>query len=169
MPLVAHAEALFDRVLAAFAAAGALLVAAMALSITINVVLRNAGAPTLLGLLDLIEYGLLAVTFLAAPWVLAKNAHVAVDLIPSILPPRAARVLVRVVACIGFAVSAVLLRYSAEAMLASAARGSMIRQAFVFPEWWVLAIMPLGLALICLEFLRQIARPPAAERPATGL
>lgn len=161
--------ALFDRVLGAAAAVSATIIAAIAILISVNVVLRNAAGTTLYGLLDAVEYGLLAATFLGAPWVLAKNAHVTVDLITAALPRRIARPLARVMAALGLVVSAVFLVYAVEAALASAARGSMIRTAFVIPEWWVLCAAPAGFALICLEFLRQILSPPEPGRPDAGL
>ncbi len=162
-------DAAFDRLLTALAALAAAIFGAMALLISVNVVLRNLGLPTLFGLLDAVEYGLLAATFLAAPWVLARNAHVTIDLVTAALPQAAARRAARAAACIGLAVSGTVAVYGAEAALASAARGSMVRTALVFPEWWALAIVPVAFALIALEFLRQIVRPPALSRTASGL
>jgi len=162
-------ERLFDGVLAALAGVAAAIFGATALLISLNVVLRGTGAATIVGLLDAVEYGLLAATFLAAPWVLARHAHVTVDLVTAALPARLARPLARLVAVAGFAVSAVFLRYAAAAMLVSAERASMIRTAFTIPEWWLLAIAPVAFLLICLEFLRQAIRPAAGAPPAPGL
>lgn len=159
----------FDRLLGAFAALAAAILGATALLISLNVILRNAAGTTIFGLLDAVEYGLLAATFLAAPWVLARNAHVTVDLLTAALPERAARRLARAVALLGFAIAAVFLRYALEAAWASAARGSMIRTAFVIPEWWVLSVAPAAFLLICVEFLRQAVRPADRGRGPTGL
>jgi TRAP-type C4-dicarboxylate transport system permease small subunit len=154
----------FDALLRACAWIAAAIFGATALAITLNVILRNTAGTTIFGLLDVVEYGLLAATFLAAPWVLAKHAHVTVDLVTAALPTAIARPLARVTALIGFAVSAVFLWYAVEAAVASAARGSMIRTSFVVPEWWALSAAPLGFALICLEFLRQAIHPPLGAR-----
>lgn len=154
----------FDALLRAFAVLAAAIFGATAVAITLNVILRNTAGTTIFGLLDVVEYGLLAATFLAAPWVLAQSAHVAVDLVTAALPTAVARPLARVTALVGFAVSAVFLWYAVEAAMTSAARGSMIRTALVVPEWWALSAAPLGFALICIEFLRQAADPPAGAR-----
>lgn len=160
---------LFDRIIGAFAALAAAIFGATAVLIAINVVLRNTSHSTIFGLLDAVEYGMLAATFFAAPWVLAKHAHVTVDLVTAGLPSAAARPIARAIALLGFAVSAIFLRYATEAALVSAERSSMIRTAFVIPEWWVLAIAPVSFVLICIEFLRQAARPADPKREASGL
>jgi TRAP-type C4-dicarboxylate transport system permease small subunit len=152
-------NAAFDALLKFFAGIAGVIFALTALSISVNVVLRNTAGTTIFGLLDAVEYGLLAATFLAAPWVLWKHAHVTVDLLTASLKPAVARPLARAVAVLGFVVSAVFLWYAVEAAMVSAARGSMIRTAFVVPEWWALSAAPLGFVLICIEFLRQAVRP----------
>ncbi|NRG17773.1 TRAP transporter small permease [Rhizobiales bacterium] len=159
----------FDRLLVALAALAGAIFAAIALLIPVNVVLRNAFDTSIYGLLDAIEYGLLAATFLAAPWVLAKNAHVTVDLLVSSLRPGARRIADMAVNLMGAAVSAVFLWYALEALGLSYSRGSMIRTAFIIPEWWTLTVAPLSMALIFVEFLRKLARPASGQRAATGL
>lgn len=163
-------DRLFDRLLLAFAWAAAAVFAATALLIPVNVLLRNGFGTSIYGLLDLIEYGLLGATFLAAPWVLARNAHVSVDLLTSALPAGGQKLCEALANLIGLAVSAVFLRYAVEAMLVSMSRGSMVRTAFIFPEWWVLTVAPLSMALIVVEFLRRLLRRPAVRgRRLTGL
>lgn len=163
-------DRLFDRVLLALAWLAAAIFAAIALAIPVNVVLRNGFGTAIYGLLELIEYGLLAATFLAAPWVLAKNAHVSVDLVVSALGPGWRRLFEALANLTGAAVSAVFLWYALEAAARSMARGSMVRASFIFPEWWLLSIAPLAMALILVEFLRRLLRPAAAgDRRLMGL
>jgi tripartite ATP-independent transporter DctM subunit len=40
----------------------------------------------------------------------------------------------------------------------------MIRTSFVIPEWWVLSVMPLAMALMMIEFLLRFRRGITAER-----
>ncbi len=163
-------DRLFDRLLLALAWVAAAIFAATALAIPVNVVLRNGFGMAIYGLLELIEYGLLAATFLAAPWVLAKNAHVSVDLVVSTLGPGWRRLFEALANLIGAAISAVFLWYAFEAAARSMARGSLVRASFVFPEWWLLSIAPVAMALILVEFLRRLLRPAsAAGRRLTGL
>ena len=61
-------------------------------------------------------------------------------------------------ALLGAALALIFLYYSLEATLVSAARGSMVRQTLVFPEWWALAVMPFSMAFIAIEFVRRALR-----------
>jgi TRAP-type C4-dicarboxylate transport system permease small subunit len=158
----------FDWALRLFAWAAAAAFGLTAALISVNVALRNFAGTTIYGLLDAVEYGLLAATFLGAPWVLSQGAHVTVDLVTAALPARRAAALARATAAVGFVISAVFLWYALEAATTSAARGSMIRTSFVIPEWWVLSIAPVAFALIAAEFLRQTIRP-AGRGGHTGL
>jgi TRAP-type transport system small permease protein len=40
----------------------------------------------------------------------------------------------------------------------------MIRTSFVIPEWWVLSVMPLAMALMTIEFVLRFWRGITAER-----
>lgn len=162
-------NAWFDAVLRLGAWFAAAVFAAIAGLITVNVVLRNGFDTTIHGLLDAVEYGLLAATFLAAPWVLSMRAHVSIDLLTSALPDRVASPLARCVAGVGAITCAVFLYFALQAALTSAGRGSMIRTAFTIPEWWVLSVAPVSFALLSLEFLRQMFQGPVDGRRATGL
>ena len=75
----------------------ALILALTAILIPLNVGLRACCRTSLFGLLDAVEYGLMATTFLAAPWVLSKNAPVAVDIATLALPEGPRRALRRIV------------------------------------------------------------------------
>ena len=161
-------NAAFDVLLQLCAAIAAAIFGVTAVAISINVVLRNSAGTTIFGLLDAVEYGLLAATFLAAPWVLWKNAHVTIDLLTANLPAAGARLLARLVSALGCLLSATFLWFAVQAALASAARGSMIRTAFVVPEWLALSAAPIGFALISVEFLRQMLRPTITH-DLTGL
>lgn len=160
---------LFDLILRLCAVVAGTIFAATALFISLNVLLRNAYGTTLFGLLDAVEYGLLVATFLGAPWVLWKRAHVMVDLVTGALPSGPARILAQGTALLGCIICLVLCWYALQAAVTSFGRGSMVRTAFVFPEWWVLSVLPVSLVLMAAEFLRQAVFPPDAPRDTAGL
>lgn len=160
----------FDALLRVLAWTAAAIFAAVAILIPVNVVLRNGFGTSIYGLLDAIEYGLLAATFLGAPWVLAINGHVTVDLMVSALGGRARRAVETLANLAGAAVTAVFLWYALEALAQSAGRGTMIRTAFIIPEWWVLSAAPVSMALILVEFLRKLVGQGApAPQEKAGL
>lgn len=159
----------FGALLTGLAVLSAAILAAITLVIPLNVLMRNLGLPVIYGALDAIEYGLMAAAFLGAPWVLRLNAHVQVDLITQGLPPRARRRVALAACLLGAATCAALGWAGAQALMQSLARGSMVRTAFTFPEWWTLTVLPLSMALCTFEFLLRIFRPAADDAPLTGL
>ena len=148
---------LFDRTLRGLAVFSAGILGVIAVFIAINVVLRNLGLPVVYGALDAIQYALMI------------GGHVKVDLITSNLSQRTAYALTRLTSAIGAVTAGVLGWYGLQAVLASAARGSMIRTSFVIPEWWMLAFVPLSLALCTIIFIRRLLYPETAERSLSGL
>lgn len=152
MAAIARAYALL---LSAMAALAALLIAFAAFAITIDVVLRNAGAGALAWVLESVEYSLFALTFMGAPWVLHINQHVRVDVVVNTLPRRAAWYAELAADLLGLVVSAVLLFYAVRVTVESARSESLIIKEFIFPEWWLFSLIILSLVLLVIEFIRR--------------
>jgi len=68
----------------------------------------------------------------------------------------------------GACAAGVFLWFAVVAMTQSIERETMIRTAFVIPEWWVLAVAPASMALILVEFARRLLRAGGAN-VMTGL
>src|SRR5215468_1256243 len=66
-------------------------VAAMAIGVSAEVILRIFGFPSIIGLIELTEYGLFISTFFMAPHLLRTNEHIRVDIAMSRVSPAAAR------------------------------------------------------------------------------
>jgi len=146
----------YRRVLDVGALAAALLLGAMVLLVTADVVARNLGLGTLPWIIDVTEYSLPLATFLVAPWLLHRGAHVRLDILLTALPATAARLLDRVADMLGLAICAVFIVYGAKAIGSSARQGSMVIKALVFPEWWLYAPIPVCFALLSVEFVRRL-------------
>jgi TRAP-type transport system small permease protein len=130
--------------------------------IALDVALRNLAGIGFPWLIDAIEYGLFAGTFLAAPWVLREGAHVRVDVVVSALPPRGAALLETIADLIGLAVCLILLWYGVKVTLTAEALGSMVLKSIIFPEWWALAVVPLSSLLLAIEFVMRLCRARGA-------
>jgi TRAP-type transport system small permease protein len=131
------------------------------LLIALDVALRNLFITGLPWLIEAIEYGMYAVTFLAAPWVLRHAGHVRVDVLVTALPAPLARVLDRLADALGLAASGVLLWYAVKVTLASEAAGNLVIKSLIFPEWWMLAVMPVASLLLVVEWARRLFRAEA--------
>src|SRR5436309_5163421 len=77
------------RILSALAVA---VIAAMTIGISAEVILRMFGFPSIVGLIELTEYGLFISTFFVAPHLLRHNEHIRVDIVMSRADPATARV-----------------------------------------------------------------------------
>lgn len=160
--MVGHA---YRGLLHAGAVTAALLLGVVAALVTLDVVARNVGLGTLPWILEVSEYSLPLATFLIAPWLLHQGQHVALDVVVAALPPAWARALDRLGNTIGLAVSLVFVVFGARTIAASAAQGSMVIKAIVFPEWWLYAPVPVCFALLAVEFARRLAGRGAPARP----
>ena len=140
----------------ALAATAGVLLGSMALAVAFDVVSRNIGFGAFPWIADASEYSLPLATFLAAPWLLAKNEHVRLDVLLHVLPGRAARMLDAASNSIGLAVCAVLVAYGLRTIANSASQGAMVIKSMVFPEWWLYVPVPLCFALLGIEFARRL-------------
>lgn len=161
---------MLDHVLSALfrilAAVAGLIIGAMALLITADVVGRNLELGNLPWLNEIIEYALYVMTLLAAPWVLRLGAHVRMNLLAAVLPRAAGRFVDLAANTVGLAVSAALVWYGYLAAQQALARGSLIIKTLIFPEWLLLVVMPFSLALLALEFGMRIVRALRGETVA---
>lgn len=151
---MAHA---YRGLLQTCAVIAALLLGATALAVTGDVVARNVGLGTLPWILEVSEYVLPLATFLVAPWLLARNEHVRLDVLLTALPAPLARALAWVGDFLGLAVCAVFVIYGARAIASSAQQGSLVIKSIVFPEWWLYAPVPVCFFLLAIEFVRRLA------------
>ena len=157
--------AAYRGLLHAGAVTAALLLGVVAALVTLDVVARNLGLGTLPWIIEVSEYSLPLATFLIAPWLLHRGEHIALDVVAAALPPAWARGLERLASTLGLAVSLVFVVFGARTIAASAAQGSMVIKAIVFPEWWLYAPVPVCFALLAVEFVRRLAGHRAPARP----
>jgi TRAP-type C4-dicarboxylate transport system permease small subunit len=150
-----------DAALHACAVLGALILLAICLLVTWVVISRRwLGAP--LGWnVELTEYALLYLTFLATAWVLRQDGHVRVDVLVNVLTARAQRILRRVTDGLALAVC-LLLAYYAFGVTAEAYRDHLLLvKMLTIPKWPILAVVPLGFLLLAAELVRGMFRAPA--------
>ena len=161
-------EALYQAVTTALAILAGAILSLITVAISVDVVLRECCTSAIFGLGDLTEHGIAAATFLGAPWVLTKNAHVAVDIVTSQLPYRVRGAMATAVNVVGAAVSAAFFWYLLQALSIAVGRGSMVRGIIVVPEWLTFTAPIVATALLAIGFLLRIGKD-AQTRQAAGL
>jgi TRAP-type C4-dicarboxylate transport system permease small subunit len=151
-------SALFGRLFDAMAALAALTLFAMVAVVTGDIVLRNVAGGGFLWANEVSEYALYLMTLLTAPWLLRRGAHIRLDLILAMVPTRVAWLMEAASDILGFAVCVVLVRYGAAMTYDSWRLGSITIKNLVFPEWWLLAPLPIVFVLLTLEFVFRFHR-----------
>lgn len=139
----------------------ALLLLAMVLFSTLQIVLRNLFGIGLLWVDPLLRYATLWIGFLGAAAAAAEGRHIQIDVLTHVLPAEVKRITGRVVNGAAAATSAILF---AAAYRHLATEYEYDTRVFLdLPSWLLLLVIPIGLAVLTYRFLdRAIALRPAA-------
>jgi len=154
----------FGRLFDALAFIAALILLAMVAVVTADIVLRNVTYGGIAWANEVTEYALYLITLLAAPWLLRRGQHVRLDILLSAVPSRLAWLMEAIGDVLGFLVCLVLVRYGAAMAFDSARLGAITIKNLVFPEWWLLAPLPVTFALLAIEFVFRLYRLLTGER-----
>lgn len=149
---------LYGRLLDALAGAAALLLLAMVIIVTGDILLRNLFVMGLAWSNEVSEYALYLITLLTAPWLLRRGQHVRLDLILTTVPKRVAWVMEAAGDIIGFIVCVAMIRYAWLMTFEAYRNGSITIKNLVFPEWWMLAPLPASFLLLAIEFIFRFRR-----------
>jgi TRAP-type C4-dicarboxylate transport system permease small subunit len=136
-----------------------LLLLAAVLVVTHMVVVRYLLQSSTVWQTEFVTYALVAATFLGSAYVLLLKGHVNIDLLVNAAGPRARRVLdtVNVLFCLLFCA---LLGWSSWHFLYEAlANGWKTPTVWKLPLWIPLLPLPVGLALLFLQYVAELLRP----------
>jgi len=148
---------IYRCVMVATGLVAAVLFAAMAMLVCLDVLLRNAGIMSIPWSVEVTEYMMIIAAFLAAPWLVYTNDHIRVDILLRGLPAGARRVFAIVGDAICLLICLALAAQSIASMLDSAAQGGLVFKVLVFPDWWLAIPMVISFILLSIEFLRRMA------------
>ncbi len=151
-------SAAFGRVFDALAVVAALILFAMVATVTADVALRNSVGAGIVWANEVSEYALYVMTLLTAPWLLRRGQHVRIDICLTFVPARVAWLMEAAGDLVGFAVSIVLVRYGLAMAVDSWRLGAITIKNLVFPEWWLLALLPATFVLLAVEFVFRFDR-----------
>jgi TRAP-type transport system small permease protein len=157
-------SAAFGRLFDALAVAAALMLFAMVAIVTADVALRNVIGAGISWANEISEYALYVMTLLTAPWLLRRGQHVRLDIVLTFVPARMAWLMEAAGDGLGFAVSVVLVRYGFAMTVESWRLGAITIKNLVFPEWWLLALLPATFVLLAVEFVFRFDRLLKGER-----
>ena len=152
----------FDWLVSAFALlAGVLMVFAL-VSVCVDVILRYFFNMPLPWVLQICEYILLYIPFLAAAYVLREEGHIRIDILLNRLGHRSRTRINTITSILGSMVLFVLAYYGALITLDYYRRGVPAIKYLKIPEFLIIGVIPLGCFLFAVQFLRR-ARHHAGE------
>jgi TRAP-type C4-dicarboxylate transport system permease small subunit len=149
---------LYGKLLNLLAVVAALLLLAMVIIVTGDIILRNVANTGFIWANEVSEYALYLITLLTAPWLLRRGQHVRLDLVLTAVPKRIAFIMEAVGDAIGFLVCLAMLRYATLMTYDAWRIGSITIKNLVFPEWWLLAPLPACFVLLAIEFVFRFHR-----------
>jgi TRAP-type C4-dicarboxylate transport system permease small subunit len=149
---------LYGKLLDALAAVAALLLLAMVLVVTGDIVLRNVANTGFVWANEVSEYALYLITVLTAPWLLRRGQHVRLDLVLTAVPKRVAFIMEAIGDMAGFVVCLAMIRYATLMTYDAWKIGSITIKNLVFPEWWLLLPLPVCFVLLAIEFIFRFHR-----------
>ena len=147
---------IYNGILTGCGGAAAAAILFIVLLVSLNIFLRKFLQTSIPWTIEVCEYALYFATFMAAPWVLAKNAHIRVDVFTSFLDAHYRRYLNLFVDLIGLGTSLVFLVYGIQATYASWTSNALVFKELIVPEWRLLLIIPISFFLLSLEFFIRL-------------
>jgi TRAP-type C4-dicarboxylate transport system permease small subunit len=102
-------------------------------------------------------------TLLVAPWLLRQGQHIRVDIVLRALPVRVAWILEWIGDIVGLFCCLYFVWYGYLITKASYLAGSVNIKTLITPEWWTLAPLPVGFALLAIEFVFRMYRLSVAD------
>jgi TRAP-type C4-dicarboxylate transport system permease small subunit len=130
----------------------------MALWITYEVLMRYLLERPTFWAVDLSEYAMLWAAFLAAPWVLRREGHVRVEVFIERLSPVHQRRLGILSSALGALACAILAWQGAATVWDFYLRGTNVAREWQVPQFVVYLVIPIGSALLTVEFVRRAGR-----------
>lgn len=147
-----------DALVGALAAVAATMVVLMVLAVLYEVLMRYLfGKPTR-WVIEFCEYALVYVAYLGGAWVLKEEGHVKVEFVVEALPAAMQRAIHVVTSLVGAAVCATIAWVGTTYVLDLLRSGEMLYRSVQVPKWTILAVVPFGMLLLAMQFVRRAFR-----------
>ena len=145
----------FDWLTNFFAFLAGVLVIAMMLLISYEVVMRYFLHRAPAWAIEVSEHMVFVLAFLGAAWLLKQGGHVRIEIVTSRLNPKAGALLNVATSALGVLIWLAIAWYAGETTWDHFQRGILIYKALSFPKFILFAFISVGSLLFSFEFLRQ--------------
>ncbi len=146
----------FDIVVDMGAFAATWLIAVMALTIGLEVLMRRVFNNSLPWVIQINEYAVMAIPFLAGAWLLKHDGHTRLTLIMERVSPRTASLMRVGTSILAAVICAVLVWKTGSRVWEGVESATVIRgDAFSIRQMWIWWVLPFGFATLSIQFLRD--------------
>lgn len=147
----------------ALALVAGVLLCALTLLVCLDVISRTLRLFAMPWTLDVTEYMLYAITFLAAPWVLREQGHIAIEIVVERFPAGPRKLVQRIADGVGAMVCGILFVFACRVLWRSWTQNNLVHETFVFPEWYLFVLAPPVFLILTIQFVLRAARPADAH------
>lgn len=158
MKLARKSNTIFDRTLYVLALLAAALIIFIVIAITTQVVLRFLFNRSLIWVIEVTEYSLLFMTLLGAAWVLKEEGHVRIELLLERLDLGTRSILNIITSVIGAIICLIITWYGVKVTWEYFQIDYRLATALKPPSFYLFAVIPLGIFLLFIQFLRRTNR-----------
>ena len=144
-----------DRIMDLLAGAAGVLLILIMLLVSYLVLMRYLLGRPPGWVVEICQYMIFVLTFLAAPWLLRQGGHVRVDIVLAFLSPKVNSLLSMLTSVAGMLISFILACYAALSTWQHFTEGIPVIEILRIPKALLLAFIPIGFFLLAMEFLRQ--------------
>jgi TRAP-type C4-dicarboxylate transport system permease small subunit len=155
---VKYAVKAYDALVTGMAGVAAFLMAAMMVTICIDVALRNLGYQSSAHFFTFTEYALLMVPCMGAPWLVREKGHIYVEILLMTLRPPARRRMTMAIGLVCIATCLVLAWFGFSISLNDFLQNEKDVRSLDMPRWMVSVWIPVGFLLMAVEFARFVWR-----------
>jgi len=155
MGFLATSDRVFDGVLKGFAWLAGLLMMFALFSVCVDVVLRYFFNKPMGWVLQISEYILLYIPFLAAGYVLKQESHIRIDIVLNRVGQRHQTLINMITSILGSLVLLVLTTYGTYVTCDFFQRKVPTLKYLKIPEFLVIMVIPLGCFLFSIQFIRR--------------
>lgn len=113
---------------------------------------------------EFVIYAVVASTFIGAPYVLLHRGHVSVDLVPKLLTGRARLAIDLTAGLLSLLFCAILAWSGWNFFYEALAGGWTTDTVWALPLWIPLLPLPLGVGMLCVQYVAELVRT-GADRP----
>jgi TRAP-type C4-dicarboxylate transport system permease small subunit len=153
--IVARMNDFLDKTINSFAFMAGLVMVFIMGCVTAQIICRYFFEKPIVWTTEVTEYCLLWITFLATAWVLMKEKHVVVDLIPNMLKLKTKTMLYFGLSIIGIIICFIYTWYATGVTIHLFQTGRMLSTVLEPPAYVLFLIIPLGNLLLTLQFVRR--------------